>query len=321
MRVSQAHSLGEIVARSSSQSDADGCAVVLGLAALVAFGWGVWQATLWFIAEWRWAWIVGGAVVVPLLAYLIVVLWREEQPFRPYDRPYVWIGAVGAATAALSFPLALGCGWGTASVALVVGALGSGAVPIVGLLTFPSLMAPVDRVRTQVVRRLLTGLVAAAMLTIGISVSGDAQQSAELASAKPEHAPTASPTPVAFSSATTPAPAVSVTPSAVPSQPSKEPEPTEEPTTREDPPSAPERPAAQSTDSPGRHDGSNYDNLSPEGKEAHDTLNCADVPGHKKGSCNEPNRKCNLDGATVTSSREIRLTCRMADDGRLRWLA
>jgi hypothetical protein len=79
-------------------------------------------------------------------------------------------------------------------------------------------------------------------------------------------------------------------------------------------------PPSTFSDSPGRHDGSNYDNLSPEGQEAHDTLNCADVPGHKKGSCNEPNRKCNLDGAQVISSGGIRLTCRMADDARLRWL-
>jgi hypothetical protein len=87
-------------------------------------------------------------------------------------------------------------------------------------------------------------------------------------------------------------------------------------------PSVRTEPTPQSTpsDSPGRHDGSNYDILSPEGQAAHDTLNCADVPGHKKGSCNEPNRKCNLDGAQVTSSGGIRLTCQMADDARLRWL-
>ncbi|WP_282796454.1 hypothetical protein [Streptomyces sp. CC224B] len=82
------------------------------------------------------------------------------------------------------------------------------------------------------------------------------------------------------------------------------------------------QPEARSTpsDSPGRHDGSNYDNLSPEGREAHDTLNCAEVPGHKKGSCNEPRRKCDLAGADVVSSAGIRLTCRRADDGKLRWL-
>ncbi|MFJ7244289.1 hypothetical protein ACIQWA_06510 [Kitasatospora sp. NPDC098652] len=75
-------------------------------------------------------------------------------------------------------------------------------------------------------------------------------------------------------------------------------------------------------DSPGRHDGSNYDNLSPEGKEAHDTENCAQIPGKKKGSCNEPHRKCREAGATATSSNGLALTCRSSPkDGRLRWLA
>ncbi|WP_159394367.1 hypothetical protein [Streptomyces sp. NRRL S-495] len=74
-------------------------------------------------------------------------------------------------------------------------------------------------------------------------------------------------------------------------------------------------------DSPGRHDGSNYDNLSPEGKEAHDTENCAEIPGKKKGSCNEPHRKCREAGATATSSKGLALTCRTSPkDGRLRWL-
>ncbi len=134
--------------------------------------------------------------------------------------------------------------------------------------------------------------------------------------------------------ATRPAPATTVTVTATatatetvtasPAEPTKaqpvDPVLRSEPT--EQPPSARTNPTPQSpySDSPGRHDGSNYDNLSPEGQEAHDTLNCADVPGHKKGSCNEPNRKCNLNGAQVTSSGGIRLTCQMADDGRLRWL-
>lgn len=74
-------------------------------------------------------------------------------------------------------------------------------------------------------------------------------------------------------------------------------------------------------DSPGRHDGSNYDNLSPVGKEAHDTENCAQIPGKKKGSCNEPHRKCREAGATATSSKGLALTCRSSPkDGRLRWL-
>ncbi|MFB7126249.1 hypothetical protein [Kitasatospora sp. NPDC056273] len=76
------------------------------------------------------------------------------------------------------------------------------------------------------------------------------------------------------------------------------------------------------SDSPGRHDGSNYDNLSPAGREAHDTENCAQTAGKKKGSCNEPHRKCREAGATVTSSAGVALTCRTyAKDGRLHWLA
>ncbi|GAA3636520.1 hypothetical protein ACG5V6_01060 [Streptomyces chitinivorans] len=305
-----------------SNSDGEGCAVLFGLAALIAIGWAVWQAILWFISEWRWAWIVGGAVAVPLLAYLITVLWREEQPFEPDNRPHVWIGAVTAAAAALAFPLSLGCGWGTASVALVIGALGGGAVPIFAVLTFPRLMPPGDGVRAGLSLRLLTGLVAATLLTVGITISGDSRQPTRIASPKPSPSPTATPTPATSSSTAASTPAAPVTPSAPPSQAGKEPESAEGPSKHEETPSpAPEAPTAESTGSPGRHDGSNYDNLSPEGREAHDTLNCADVPGHKKGSCNEPNRKCNLDGATVTSSGGIRLTCRMADDGRLRWLA
>ncbi|MCG8965463.1 hypothetical protein [Streptomyces sp. CL12-4] len=305
-----------------SSDGGEGCAVLVGLVAFVAACWAVWQAILWFISEWRWAWITGGATAVPLLAYLIVVLWREEQPFEPDNRPHVWVGAVAAAAAASAFPLAVGCGWGAASVALIVGALGGGAIPIAADLAFPRLMPPADGVRAHVSLRLLTGLVAAALLTTGITISNDSQQPVRTASSEPPHSPTAAPTTAASPSVTTPAPAAPVTPSDPPSQPSKGPEPTEEPSKHDEPPPpAPETPASESTDSPGRHDGSNYDNLSPAGREAHDTLNCADVPGHKKGSCNEPNRKCNLEGATVTSSGGIHLTCRMAYDDRLRWLA
>lgn len=106
------------------------------------------------------------------------------------------------------------------------------------------------------------------------------------------------------------------------SSPAEERTPTSAPTRRVPP--TPKRSAptdAFTTDSPGRHDGSHYDNLSPEGQQAHDKLNCADVPGHKKGSCNEPHRKCNLAGAKVVSSGGIRLTCQMAADRRLRWIA
>lgn len=81
-------------------------------------------------------------------------------------------------------------------------------------------------------------------------------------------------------------------------------------------------PRNEATDSAGRHDGSNYDNLSPEGQEAHDTMNCAKIPGKKKGSCNELHRKCRESGATAVSSLGEELTCRTSPrDGQLRWLA
>ncbi|MGW1072853.1 hypothetical protein [Streptomyces sp. NPDC002537] len=83
----------------------------------------------------------------------------------------------------------------------------------------------------------------------------------------------------------------------------------------------PRAPEDGSADSPGRHDGSNYDRLSPEGREAHDTENCAKIPGKKKGSCNELHRKCRESGATAVSSKGEELTCRTSPkDGRLRWL-
>ncbi|UNO39805.1 hypothetical protein [Streptomyces sp. MST-110588] len=60
----------------------------------------------------------------------------------------------------------------------------------------------------------------------------------------------------------------------------------------------------------------------PAGKRAHATKNCARIPGKKKGSCNEPHRKCRQRGAKAVSSKGIHLTCRIARwDGRLRWLA
>ncbi|MFH8347736.1 hypothetical protein [Streptomyces sp. NPDC018045] len=81
-------------------------------------------------------------------------------------------------------------------------------------------------------------------------------------------------------------------------------------------PSAPRR-----GDSPGRHDGSAYERLSTEGRKAHDTENCAKIPGKKKGSCNELHRKCRARGATAVSSKGEHLTCRTSPrDGRLRWL-
>ncbi|WP_367137510.1 MULTISPECIES: hypothetical protein [Streptomyces] len=84
----------------------------------------------------------------------------------------------------------------------------------------------------------------------------------------------------------------------------------------------PESAGTGSGDSRGRHDGSNYENLSPEGKQAHDTENCAKLPGKKKGSCDELHRKCRVSGATAVSSGGVELTCRTSpQDGRLRWLA
>ncbi|WP_158712069.1 hypothetical protein [Streptomyces rimosus] len=115
------------------------------------------------------------------------------------------------------------------------------------------------------------------------------------------------------------------------------PRPSEEPATRQGPKSPAARSAAKArpaprpaeteraetarADSPGRHDGSNYDHLSAEGRRAHDTKNCAKGPGKKKGSCNELHRKCRVSGATAVSSQGEHLTCRTSPrDGRLRWL-
>lgn len=165
--------------------------------------------------------------------------------------------------------------------------------------------APDYRLRTWcLITAVVVVVASAADIALGRSVT---QPPAETA---PRPAPTITVTMTATATATE---TVTASPAdqakAQPVEPIAESEPAEEPT-----------PQNTLSDSPGRHDGSNYDNLSPEGQEAHDTLNCADVPGHKKGSCNEPNRKCNLDGAQVTSSGGIRLTCQMADDERLRWL-
>ncbi|MFE5868865.1 hypothetical protein ACFQ6V_09445 [Streptomyces roseifaciens] len=118
------------------------------------------------------------------------------------------------------------------------------------------------------------------------------------------------------------APPFSSPPSPTSSATTTDPEPANEiPSSRSTAPE-PEVAAADSDNSPGRHDGSNYGNLSPEGKEAHDTENCAKIPGKKKGSCNEPHRKCRESGATAVSSGGVELTCRTSPkDGRLRWLA
>lgn len=173
-------------------------------------------------------------------------------------------------------------------------------------------------------RRLITVVTVAAVSATVIGLGRSASQSSAEAAAHPTPSVTVTMTATATATAT-----ATVTASPAEQQQKKKKRPAESPK----PPKSAERPeqsprthakpTPRSTfsDSPGRHDGSNYDNLSPEGQQAHDTLNCADVPGHKKGSCNEPRRKCNLDGAHVTSSGGIRLTCRMAEDGRLRWLA
>ncbi|KNB50628.1 hypothetical protein [Streptomyces caatingaensis] len=79
--------------------------------------------------------------------------------------------------------------------------------------------------------------------------------------------------------------------------------------------------AEEGAGSPERHPGKDGP-LALDSERAHATKNCAKIPGKKKGSCNEPHRKCRQAGATAVSSHGIRLTCRIAPwDGRLRWLA
>ncbi|MFJ5776237.1 hypothetical protein [Streptomyces sp. NPDC093094] len=166
-------------------------------------------------------------------------------------------------------------------------------------------------------RRLITvaAVVAASVIAIGLGRSAT-QTTAETAT-HPAPAVTVTMTAMATATATE---TVTASPAEQAKEHPVEPVEQSEPTEQPSPVRTETAPRSTFSDSPGRHDGSDYDNLSPEGQEAHDTLNCADVPGHKKGSCNEPNRKCNLDGAQVTSSGGIRLTCQMADDARLRWL-
>ncbi|MED7952822.1 hypothetical protein [Streptomyces sp. BE303] len=133
--------------------------------------------------------------------------------------------------------------------------------------------------------------------------------------------PATSPTPRPTEPGSTPTPSTPAggTPPKKPASPSVPATPTRPSAPRTTPPAAD---AGGGADSPGRHDGSAYDNLSPEGKAAHDTQNCAQIPGKRKGSCNEPHRRCKEHGATATSAAGAALTCRTASwDGRLRCLA
>lgn len=130
-------------ARSSSDEEL-GCAVLLGIAVLALVVWLAWLAVLWFVADWRWAWITGTGVIVPLVAYGVIVAWREPQPFAPSFRHEAWFSAVGVAVALAAPVLVLVKGWGTACVALVVGALAGSLLGLVPRKSFefPQLLPP-----------------------------------------------------------------------------------------------------------------------------------------------------------------------------------
>ncbi|MBH1938750.1 hypothetical protein I5Q34_31575 [Streptomyces sp. AV19] len=84
----------------------------------------------------------------------------------------------------------------------------------------------------------------------------------------------------------------------------------------------PASPSVVTTETPGKTPAAPYGTLPAEGRQAPAAKNCAKIPGKKKGSCNEPHRKCRKKGATAVSSGGVKLTCRVAPwDGRLRWLA
>jgi hypothetical protein len=131
----------------SSDDGALGCAVLLGVALAVLVGWLAWLAVLWFAADWRWAWITATAPVVPVVAYGVIVAWREPQPFVPSERREAWCSAVAVAVGLLAPMLVLVKGWGTAGVALIAG------VSICAFLgrphghfEFPQLLPPVEGV-------------------------------------------------------------------------------------------------------------------------------------------------------------------------------
>lgn len=81
-------------------------------------------------------------------------------------------------------------------------------------------------------------------------------------------------------------------------------------------------PSVVTAGTPGKAPTVPYGTLPAGGHQAPVAKNCAKIPGKKKGSCNEPHRKCRQKGATAVSARGVKLTCRVAPwDGRLRWLA
>ncbi|MER5584784.1 hypothetical protein ABT090_24525 [Streptomyces asoensis] len=111
------------MARSDNRGEAEqGCAVLLGLVLVCAVCWLVYQAVLWVVAEWRWAWFAGCAVAVPCAAYAIVCAWGEERPFVPSRQREAWATAVAVALAAVAPLVVLLKGWPTAVVALLTAA-------------------------------------------------------------------------------------------------------------------------------------------------------------------------------------------------------
>lgn len=111
-----------------SNDAALGCAALLGIAVLAVICWLVWTAVMWLVAEWRWVWISGCALLVPGLAYAIVRAWGEQRPFVPADRREAWITAVLTAAAAAAPVVVLIKGWGTGIPALLLAACMGGAI-------------------------------------------------------------------------------------------------------------------------------------------------------------------------------------------------
>ncbi|MEU0061393.1 hypothetical protein [Streptomyces sp. NPDC006334] len=117
------------MARSDDRGEAEqGCAVLLGLVLVCAVCWLVYQAVLWVVAEWRWAWFAACAVAVPCAAYAIVCVWGEERPFVPSRQLEAWATAVAAALAAIAPLVVLLKGWPTAVVALLTAAGSAAAI-------------------------------------------------------------------------------------------------------------------------------------------------------------------------------------------------
>jgi cell division septation protein DedD len=201
-----------------ASSNEKGCLAFVGLAAAAAAVWAVWQAILWFAAEWHWAWTLGGAAAILVLAYLITVLWGEGQDFAPGDEPGLWAAAVGTAAAATAGLLSFGCGWGTTTVAVVMGA-GAGAALAFTSWQLPSWLDPLTTAERPL-HRALTGLMAAAVFTSGLLYSGgpadDAEAAAQHTSGAPAKPPT--PTPSAASPSSSPTETATATPPPSPSK-------------------------------------------------------------------------------------------------------